>query len=81
MDILCYGRSFFITNQGSMGLAPPRAKPRDELVYFSGGLYPFAVRRREEGTNELIDDCVLYDFDVYRLFDDKSRQTKDFVLR
>ncbi|KAH8598404.1 heterokaryon incompatibility protein-domain-containing protein [Bisporella sp. PMI_857] len=81
MEIACYGRSFFITDQGSMGLAPPRAKPEDELVYFPGGLYPFVVRMHEEGAYELIGDCFLYDFDVYKLFDDESKQIKDFVLR
>jgi hypothetical protein len=81
MEMVCCGRSFFITDNGSMGLAPPRAKRGDELVYFPGGLYPFVVRRREDGTYELIGDCFLYAFDVYKLFDDKSREDKEFILR
>ena len=81
MDIVCYSRSFFIINQGSMGLAPLRTKPGDELAYFPGWLCPFAVRRREEGTYELIGGCFLYDFDVYKLFDNEPRQIKDFILR
>ena len=45
------------------------------------GCILFAVRRREDRTYELIGDCFLYDFDVYKLFDDESRRIKDFILR
>lgn len=35
--MVCYGRRFFITDQGSMGLAPARAREGDEIVFFLGG--------------------------------------------
>lgn len=80
MELACYGRRFFTTDQGSMGLAPARAGVNDELVFFPGGLYPFVVRRRDDGTYELIGDCYLYDFDIYRLFESSDAETRDFTL-
>jgi len=82
MEVSSYGRSFFITSQNSMGLAPPKAKPGDELVFFPGGLYPFVIRKNEsDGSYELIGDCFLYDINVFTLFEDESKEVKEFVLR
>ncbi|KAI4150685.1 MAG: hypothetical protein L6R39_002200 [Caloplaca ligustica] len=80
MEVACYGRRFFITDQGSMGLAPARARADDELIFFPGGLYPFVVRGRDDGTSELIGDCYLYDFYVFGLFEDATRDTREYVL-
>lgn len=80
VESVCFGRCFFTTDQGSMGLAPPRAKQGDELVYFPEAVYPFAVRGREDETYELVGDCFLYDFDAYKLLDDGAREMKEFVL-
>ena len=42
MAAVCYGRRLFITDQGSLGLAPPRAQEGDSIVFFPGGLYPLS---------------------------------------
>lgn len=80
VELVCYGRRFFITDQGSMGLAPAWAREDDHLVFFPGGLYPFAVRRRDDGTYELVGNCYLYDLDVFGLFEDPGVDTQEFVL-
>ncbi|KAI1461700.1 heterokaryon incompatibility protein-domain-containing protein [Annulohypoxylon moriforme] len=80
MELICYGRKFFITDKGSMGLAPPRARAGDDIVFFPGGAYPFIVRARDNGTYELIGDCFLYDFDVFALFQDQEISTQEFLL-
>ena len=79
-ELACYGRRYFITDQGSMGLAPSGAQMDDGLVFFPGGMYPFTVRRRDGGAYMLIGDCFLYDFDVFGLFEDPVIETQDFVL-
>ncbi|KAI1779428.1 hypothetical protein F4818DRAFT_399281 [Hypoxylon cercidicola] len=80
LGIICYGRKFFITDKGSMGLAPPHAEEKDDIVFFPGGKYPFILRARDDGTYELIGDCFLYDLDVFALFQDQSIETREFLL-
>lgn len=52
----CYGRSFFIADKGSMGLAPPRAESGDIIVYLQGGVHPFILRPNGESVYSLIGD-------------------------
>ncbi|KAI0120234.1 heterokaryon incompatibility protein-domain-containing protein [Hypoxylon sp. NC0597] len=80
METTSYGRKFFITDGGSMGLAPPHARRGDYIVFFPGGKYPFVLRARGNGTYELIGDCFLYDFDVFALLQDEGSTTQEFLL-
>ncbi|KAI1640003.1 hypothetical protein F4809DRAFT_592113 [Biscogniauxia mediterranea] len=80
MEMNCYGRRFFTTDRGSMGLAPPRALPGDEIVFLPGGKYPFILRAKDDGAYEMIGDCFLYDFDVFALFQDEAIETRDYVM-
>ncbi|KAI1476709.1 hypothetical protein K445DRAFT_319236 [Daldinia sp. EC12] len=80
MEMTSYGRRFFTTDEGSMGLAPPGARKGDDLVFIPGGKYPFVLRAREDGTYELIGDCFLYDLDVFALLQDENIETRKFVL-
>ncbi|KAI5867093.1 heterokaryon incompatibility protein-domain-containing protein [Durotheca rogersii] len=69
-EAVCYGRRLFFTagdGGGSMGLAPPHARPGDRVAFLPGGRYPFVVRARPDGTYELLGDCFLYDLDVFAL--------------
>lgn len=76
-----YGRKLFITDQGSMGLAAPRVLANDEIVYFPSGRYPFALRKRVDGDWSLMGDCFLYDFNVYKLFEESNRVIEEFIIR
>ncbi|XXG94036.1 hypothetical protein Hte_000287 [Hypoxylon texense] len=80
LEITCYGRKFFITDKGSMGLAPPHAEEKDDIVFFPGGRYPFVLRARDDGTYELIGDCFLYDLDVFALFQGVHIESQEFHL-
>ncbi|KAI1798623.1 hypothetical protein F4811DRAFT_174684 [Daldinia bambusicola] len=81
MEMACYGRRFFTTDEGSMGLAPPGAREGDELVFIPGGTYPYVLRARDDnGTYELIGDCFIYDLDVFALLQDHNVETRKFVL-
>ncbi|KAI0842969.1 heterokaryon incompatibility protein-domain-containing protein [Hypoxylon sp. FL0890] len=80
METTSYGRRFFTTDGGSMGLAPPHARGGNDIVFFPGGKYPFILRARDDGTYELIGDCFLYDFDVFALFQDRETTTREFLL-
>lgn len=77
-----FGRRFFVTDDGSMGLAPIQSKAGDRLVFFQGGLYPWVVRARPDGrTYELIGDCYLYDFKVVDVFSGLSVEAlRDITL-
>ncbi|OTA79763.1 hypothetical protein M434DRAFT_38241 [Hypoxylon sp. CO27-5] len=81
METTSYSRKFFITDGGSMGLAPPCARRGDDIVFFPGGKYPFILRARDNGTSyELIGDCFLYDFDVFALLQDQGTTSREFLL-
>ncbi|KAI8960752.1 heterokaryon incompatibility protein-domain-containing protein [Daldinia sp. FL1419] len=80
MEMTSYGRRFFTTDEGSMGLAPPHAREGDDLVFIPGGKYPFVLRARDDGTHELIGDCFLYDLDVFALLQNERIQAQEFVL-
>ncbi|KAI1106696.1 heterokaryon incompatibility protein-domain-containing protein [Jackrogersella minutella] len=79
MELTCYGRHFFVTDKGSMGLARG-AREGDDIVFFPGGKYPFVLRVKDDGTYELVGDCFLYDLDVFALFQDKVIKTREFLL-
>ncbi|KAI2618358.1 heterokaryon incompatibility protein-domain-containing protein [Hypoxylon sp. NC1633] len=80
MEMTCYGRRFFTTDKGTMGLAPPRAREGDDIVFFPGGRYPFVLRGASDGTYELLGDCFLYDLDVFALFQDEGVETLQFLI-
>ncbi|KAF4341586.1 heterokaryon incompatibility het-6 [Fusarium beomiforme] len=44
-----YGRCLFTSEKGALGLASPRARAGDRIVYFPGSDGPFLLRKREEG--------------------------------
>lgn len=77
----CYGRKLFITHEGSMGLAAPRAQANDQVVFLPGGRYPFVLRPRDDGDWSMMGDCYLYDFNAYKLFEDSARIVETFVIR
>ncbi|KAK4506893.1 hypothetical protein PRZ48_000626 [Zasmidium cellare] len=81
IEYVCYGRRFFVTTDGTMGLAPPRAQAGDSLVLFPGGIYPFVVRPLDGGKHELIGDCFLEGLDIKDLFREGSEiPIEEFVL-
>ncbi|KAI8167338.1 Heterokaryon incompatibility protein 6, OR allele [Colletotrichum sp. SAR 10_70] len=81
MELSCYGRRFFITEEGSMGLAGPRARVGDHVVFFPGADEPFVLRRREEGEGWVMaNDCYLYGLEPYALFQDEERLVEEFVI-
>ncbi|KAF4841105.1 Heterokaryon incompatibility protein 6, OR allele [Colletotrichum siamense] len=81
MELSCYGRRFFITEDGSMGLAGPRARVGDHVVFFPGTDEPFVLRRREEGEGWVMaNDCYLYGLEPYALFQDEERLVEEFVI-
>jgi hypothetical protein len=81
MKSACYGRSFYITDKGSMGLAPPQAKAGDSIVFFPGGMYPFVLRPYSNGAYSMVGDCYLYEFDEYSFTKAEVESFEEFVLR
>ncbi|KIW57222.1 hypothetical protein, variant [Exophiala xenobiotica] len=89
----CYGRRFFVTEKGSMGLAPPGAEEGDMVVFFSGALYPFVLRCLGDGSFAIMGDCYLYeprengagkceDFNEHEFYaDDIYRDVTEWIIR
>ncbi|KAF2265874.1 hypothetical protein CC78DRAFT_597972 [Lojkania enalia] len=88
VENVCIGRRFFITHQGSMGLAPPNARPGDEIVFLCGGNYPFVLRGQRDDVGggldgmlyQMLGDCYL--FGLYeRGLAEKNSPPVDFRIR
>ncbi|KAF5618358.1 heterokaryon incompatibility het-6 [Fusarium sp. NRRL 52700] len=75
-----YGRCLFTSEKGSLGLASPRAKVGDRVVYFPGSTEPFLVRTREGGGWMLVGDCYLYGLDLDMLFHDAEHLVEGFEI-
>lgn len=62
----CRNKRFFISKQGSLGLAPAQAGEGDVIVFLPRGLFPFFLRplsnNGEETTYRLIGEGFLYDW-------------------
>ncbi|KAJ4178898.1 hypothetical protein NW755_012828 [Fusarium falciforme] len=81
MELACYGRRFFTTEKGNMGLAGPRARVGDRIVYLPGGDQAFVLRRRDDGTGwTMAHDCYLYGLDPYALFEDEEHLVEEFLI-
>lgn len=62
----CQNKRFFITEQGSLGLAPAQARERDIIAWLRASLFPLFLRplsdNGEETTYKLIGEGFLYDW-------------------
>jgi hypothetical protein len=70
VEEVLYGRSFFTTAGGRMGLAPPGARKNDTVIFFAGGAFPFVVRLEERPGSRncnIIGDCFLEGYDAVAL--------------
>ncbi|KAG9502208.1 hypothetical protein J7337_005033 [Fusarium musae] len=75
-----YGRCLFTSQKGSLGLASPRAKAGDRVVYFPGSTEPLLLRKREEEGWVLVGECYLYGLDLDMLFHDAEHLVEDFEV-
>jgi len=48
----CTNRRFFITNKGSMGLAPPQAEEGDAIVFLPTGVFPLFLQPQHYNHNQ-----------------------------
>ncbi|TKA36645.1 hypothetical protein B0A54_11888 [Friedmanniomyces endolithicus] len=55
----CRKRTFFITEQGFMGLGPYFLRPGDRMVQLNGGWTPMAVRKKRAGCFELVGEAYV----------------------
>ncbi|KAF4997561.1 hypothetical protein FGRMN_3766 [Fusarium graminum] len=76
-----YGRCLFTTEAGSMGLASPRARAGDKIVYFPGADEPFVLRKGDNGNGwKLVNDCHLHGLDLEKLFENSEHLVEDFAI-
>lgn len=81
MELASYGRRFFTTEEGSMGLAGPRARVGDKIVFLPGADLPFVLRRRDDEAGwTMVNDCYLYGLDLCALFRNEQRVVEEFVI-
>ena len=67
------GRRFCITKEGYMGLVPTSTKIGDSIVLLSGGLTPYVVRRRRNGTWDFLGECYIHGLMNGEVWDDEAR--------
>ncbi|KAF2809815.1 uncharacterized protein BDZ99DRAFT_463560 [Mytilinidion resinicola] len=82
----CAGRSVIFTKSEKQGLAPPRARPGDLLVWFDGSDFPFVLRPAEKQDSsdqeyEIIGDIYVSNFDAAALMTDSLVHTTTFMIR
>ena len=82
-----YGRAFFTTNQGYMGLGYPGIEEQDEVWVLYGGQVPFILRRQPDRPNRpgtyyysFVSDCYLDGFMKGEAFE-STYVEKQVVLR
>ena len=81
VDLACYGRRFFITEAGSMGLAGPDACVGDRIAFIPGGDRPFVLRKREDAVGwTMANNCYLHGLDPYELFEDEEVLVDEFLI-
>lgn len=56
----CHERSFFVTDQGYLGIGPEVANPGDEVCIPFGSPTPFILRPQEKGGHRLCGECYTY---------------------
>jgi hypothetical protein len=54
------GRRLLVTKKGSLGLAPPAAKPGDIVAVLVGAPVPHVLRQQDDGSYELIGECFIH---------------------
>jgi hypothetical protein len=55
-----YGRRFFTTENGYMGLSPSLARIGDKIVILLGGKTPFILRRLGQKGYRFIGECYVH---------------------
>ncbi|KAJ5538215.1 hypothetical protein N7494_007694 [Penicillium frequentans] len=69
MKDAAYGRRFFITENGSMGLAPPSAQRGDQIISLVGGDKPFILRSGDQSRFSLVGHGYLHSVDPHCMAD------------
>jgi hypothetical protein len=77
----CYGRAFFVSENGEMGMAPPTARAKDHIVFFPGAELPFVLRPHEDGGFSMIGDCYIWIPDAKSLFREGNKEPEEYLLR
>lgn len=80
IELACYGRRIIVTTNGMMGLAAPRTRVGDKIIWLYGGRFPFIVRQRGDGNWALNGDCCVPEFRAYPLIEDISVPVQYFTF-
>lgn len=68
---VCDGRRVFQVAGGKYGLGPACMAKGDLIVVFKGGIVPFVVRPREDGTFALLGDCYIVEIMRGEVFEEE----------
>jgi hypothetical protein len=55
------GRRLLVTKMGSLGLAPPAAKPGDVVAVLIGAPVPHIIRPQIDGSYKFIGECFIHE--------------------
>lgn len=79
VEDVAYGRLFFISEEGYMGLGPPSTRPGDLVCVLLGGKTPYVLRPDGKGYYRLIGECYLHG-QMYRSMDGIDNDIREFAI-
>ncbi|KAF2735902.1 hypothetical protein EJ04DRAFT_434201 [Polyplosphaeria fusca] len=75
-----FGRRFFLTKRGFMGLGPAATTLGDSVCVLFGGQVLYVLRENDELTHEFIGECYVHGMMDGQACDDESFSARQFVL-
>ncbi len=80
VEDVTYGRLFFISVNGYMGVAPPSTRPGDLICVLLGGIAPYVLRRDGKRHYRLIGECYLHG-QMHRSMDGIDNALEEYAIR
>lgn len=80
VEDVAYGRLFFTSDNGYMGLAPPSTRPGDLICVLLGGKTPYVLRQDRKEHYCLIGECYLHG-QMHRSMDVINNEIREFTIR
>jgi len=80
VEDVAYGRLFFTSDNGYMGLAPPSTRPGDLVCILLGGKTPYVLRRVGKEHHRLIGECYVHG-QMHRSMDGIDDKLEEYAIR
>jgi hypothetical protein len=78
--LMTFGRRFFETSRGFIGLGPPAACVNDQICVLVGGQVLYVLRTLENGHHEFVGECYVHGMMDGQICEDELFLVRDMVL-